>query len=111
MQIMKTLTITTCLFLGSVSVCLSQATTLETKEAIRVCNLPQEHWINFCNGLMQGFADYAVLSGNACIPVGTTRTTMVTLLAGLKTDGVNFKDSDPALITANKLLKKYYGCS
>ena len=111
MQIMKTLTITTCLLLGSVSICLSQATTLEPKEAIRVCNLPHEHWINFCNGLMQGFADYAVLSGNACIPTGTTRTTMVTLFADLKTDGVNFKDDDPALITANKLLKKYYSCN
>lgn len=110
MKTFKSLIVSIFILLGSINICLGQSTILSSKEAIRVCNLPHEHWVSFCNGLMQGFADYAVLTGNACIPEGTTRTTMVTLFADLKTDGVKFKDSEPALITANKLFEKYYNC-
>ena len=36
-------------------------------------------WVSFCNGLIKGYADYAVISGKACIPSRVTRTKLAAL--------------------------------
>ena len=50
---------------------------LRTGEAVTLCLRPERQWQDFCNGLVQGYAEYAVLAGRACIPFGVTRRHLV----------------------------------
>jgi hypothetical protein len=88
----------------------AQGTILTTQEAVKICNIAQTHWVDFCNGLVQGYADYAVLSGGACIPNGTTRTTMVTLFASNMASEPTYQGDEPAIISVGRFFSKYYPC-
>lgn len=88
----------------------AQDTVLTSKNVFRVCNIADEDWVSFCNGLIQGFSDYAVLSGNACIPVGTTRTTLITVYIDRLSATQAYADDAPALISAVEVLKRAYPC-
>ena len=54
-------------------------TVLYSRNVYSLCTQEDMDWINFCNGLIQGYADYVVLAGASCIPAGTTRTTLITI--------------------------------
>ncbi|MDG1728112.1 MAG: hypothetical protein P8H57_13285 [Emcibacteraceae bacterium] len=84
---------------------------LDLKNAYEVCNTADMDWINFCNGLIQGYADVATITKKACIPEGTTRTTLVTLFTSsdiLKTEA--YQKNDSALLGALEIFGKYYPC-
>ena len=62
--------------------------------------------------LIQGYADIAVLSGNACIPTGTTRTAMVTLFTDEAMTGTTaYQNDEPAVAAAIELFRKVYPCN
>ena len=94
----------------SVSLAEAQDTVLTSRNAFRVCNIASEDWVNFCNGLIQGYADYAVLSGNACIPAGTTRTTLITVYIDRLPATQAYANDAPALLAAVEVLKRAYPC-
>ena len=88
----------------------SSETTLSARNAYSLCTTEDMDWINFCNGLIQGYADYAVLSGNACIPSGTTRTTMITIYTDRLPNSQAYKNNEPALMAAVEILSRAYAC-
>ena len=57
----------------------AQSTLLTAEDLLTACTTPEESWISFCNGFMQAAADIAALSGEACLPEGTTRTDLAIL--------------------------------
>ena len=90
----------------------ADGTVLATRNAISICTTADEDWINFCNGLFQGYADVAVLSGNVCIPAGTTRTAMVALFTGgAMIETTAYQNDEPALVGALKLFRRVYPCN
>ena len=58
------------------------ATYISTYDAIDVCTRADMDWINFCNGLMQGYADVIYELDPSCIPDGTTRTQLSDIFTG-----------------------------
>ena len=86
----------------------SSETTLSSRNVYSLCTTEDMDWINFYDGLIQDYADYAVLTGNACIPSGTT-TTMITIL---QTNYliVRNKNNYPALAAAEEILSRVYSC-
>jgi len=97
------------LSIGFVSTASSE-TTLSARNVYSLCTTEDMDWINFCNGLIQGYADYAVLTGNACIPSGTTRTTMITIFTDQLPDSQAYKNNYPALAAAEEILSRVYSC-
>ena len=87
------------------------STALSAQNAYEVCTRADMNWINFCNGLIQGYADYAVLSGNACFPVGITRTQLVTLFTSNLLKMTNaYKNNQAALLAAQQAFELAYPC-
>lgn len=89
----------------------AESTVLSSKGAHSLCTTEATHWVDFCNGLIQGYADYANLSGAACIPKGTTRTTMITVYINFLAQSDAYKNDDSALQAAVEILGKAYPCS
>ena len=88
----------------------SSDTSLSARNAYSLCTTAAEQWVDFCNGLIQGYADYAVLSGNACIPPGTTRTTMITIYTDRLPSSQAYKNNETALVAAVEILSRAYAC-
>ena len=80
---------------------------------MEACTRAEEAWISFCNGYAQGAVDFLELSGTACIPPGTTRTTIVTMIDQIAfpkiRDGLIPPDT-PALAVAIDVLQTAYPC-
>ena len=89
----------------------AESTVLSSKGAHSLCTTEATHWVDFCNGLIQGYADYASLSGAACIPTGTTCTTMITVYINFLPQSDAYKQDDSALQAAVEILGKAYPCS
>ena len=88
----------------------SSETTLSARNAYSLCTTEDMDWINFCNGLIQGYADYASLSGNACFPTGTTRTTLITIYTDRLPSSQAYNNNDSALVAAVEILSRAYAC-
>ncbi len=88
----------------------SSETTLSARNAYSLCTKEDMDWINFCNGLIQGYADYASLSGNACFPTGTTVTTLITIYTDRLPNSQAYKNNEPALMAAVEILSRTYSC-
>ena len=85
-------------------------TAMEFEEA---CTRVDDEWISFCNGYAQGVADFLELSGAACIPPGTTRTTIVTLIDRATFSRIrdgSIPPETPALSIAIGVLEAAYPC-
>ena len=90
----------------------SQNNIIRTQNAYSVCTKPDMDWINFCNGLMQGYADYVLLTGQACIPPAVTKTQLVTLFTGkLIKITESYKNDRPALEGAVEVFALAYPCT
>ena len=87
----------------------AEANVLRTQHAVQICSIPSQSWVDFCNGLIQGYADFAILSGEACIPVGVTRSQLVNLFSGM-TNTAEYKNDDAALVAAVEIFKLVYPC-
>ena len=85
-------------------------TSLSARNAYSLCTTEDMDWINFCNGLIQGYADYASLSGNACFPTGTTRTTLITIYTDRLPRSQAYKSNESALVAAVEILSRAYSC-
>ncbi len=84
---------------------------LRTGEAVSLCLERSAPWVDFCNGLMQGYAEYAVTTGKACIPAGISRRKLVETFTGpdvVLTTG--YMDNLPALQTAVEMFIRHYPC-
>ena len=84
---------------------------LRTQNALQICTRSNANWVSFCNGLMQGYADYVMLAGLACLPQGVTRTELVELFTAdqiLETKA--YKNNDASLVAASELFVAAYPC-
>jgi hypothetical protein len=82
-------------------------------ELEETCTRVDDVWISFCNGYVQGVADFLELSGGACIPPGVTRTTIVTIIdrstfARIREEAI--APDTPALNVAIAVLEAVYPC-
>ncbi len=84
---------------------------LRTGDAVAVCLRDQPQWVDFCNGLVQGYAEYVVINQKACIPAGTSRRELVAVFTApevVVTTG--FIDDWPAFDTAVEMFIRHYPC-
>ena len=88
----------------------SSETTLSARNVHSLCTTEDMDWINFCNGLIQGYADYAVLADYACIPSGTTRTTLITIYTDRLPSSQAYNNNESALAAAVEILSRAYAC-
>lgn len=61
------------------------------------CTRPSESWVSFCNGYVQSVIDSIQPSAGVCIPLGTTRTDIVTEVEKIIT-----RSADMRLINAHE---------
>ena len=108
--LMKKILATIYVFLYAVQVT-ADTPVLSSRNAYTLCTTKASHWIDFCNGLIQGYADYASLAEVACIPVGTTRTTLITVYINFLPQSEAYEKAGPALEAALEILSKAYPCS
>jgi len=86
-------------------------TILSSQNAYALCTQEVSHWIDFCNGLIQGYADYLGLAGEACIPNGTSRTTMITLFTDRLPSTSAYSSDEPAFVAAIEVFSRIYPCN
>ena len=88
-------------------------TAMTAAEFEETCTRIDDVWISFCNGYVQGVADVLTLSGAVCIPPGTTRTTIVTLIDRATFPGIRdgtIPPDTPALSITIGVLEAVYPC-
>lgn len=85
-------------------------TVIYSRNAYDACTRPEAAWINFCNGLIQGYAETAVIGNVACIPSGTTRTTLVTIYTNRLPSTEAYRRDDPAIYAAMEIFRVVYAC-
>ncbi|GKY89565.1 hypothetical protein [Sinisalibacter aestuarii] len=86
-------------------------TYLHTTDAVAICLRRTPEWQAFCHGLMQGYADYAVVEGKICLPFGTTREQLLEIFTSpevVVTTG--YIDDRPAIETAVQMFIKAFPC-
>ena len=84
---------------------------LRTGDAVALCLRPEPHWQDFCNGLVQGYAEFAVVRGKACIPLGITRRELVEIFAGPDVVvSTGYIDDLPAFETAVEMFIRHFPC-
>lgn len=84
---------------------------LRTGDAVSLCLRNEPQWMDFCNGLMQGYADIAIVTGKACIPFGTSRRELVEIFTSpdvVMTTG--YIDDLAAYETAMEVFIKNFPC-
>lgn len=87
-------------------------TFMRTGDAVTLCLRREPQWIDFCNGLVQAYAENAILKGVACIPFGTSRRELVEVFTGADVVvSTGFIDNLPALETAVEMFVRHYPCS
>ena len=84
---------------------------LRTGDAVALCLLRERQWQDFCNGLVQGYADYVVLRKKACIPATVTLRDLVAVFAGPDVVvSTGYIDDLPALETAVEMFIRHFPC-
>jgi hypothetical protein len=86
---------------------------MSAEDLREVCTRPVEAWVSFCNGYAQATADFATMSDLACIPDGTSRTEIVTLIDELAFERIAAGDipSDiPAFAVTMSVLQTLFPC-
>lgn len=84
---------------------------LRTSDAVALCLSSEPRWVDFCNGLAQGYAEYAMLHDKACIPYGTTRRELVEVFIGPDVVvSTGYIDDLPAFETALEMFIKHFPC-
>lgn len=86
-------------------------TVLYSRNVYSLCTQEDMDWINFCNGLIQGNADYVVLAGASCIPAGTTRTTLITIFIDRLPSSSAYSNDKPALEAVIEVFSRIYPCN
>lgn len=92
---------------------LAQGNVIDAKNLLEVCTTASMNWIDFCNGFMQATHDLASADGNACVPDGTSRTSLVKLFEreATRTIAANPEAGElPGVSIAIKILEANYPC-
>ena len=85
---------------------------LDLKNAYEVCNTADMDWINFCNGLMQGYADVIYAIDPNCIPDGTSRTQLSDIFTGpVVYNTESYKNNDSGVNAAIEVFMYTFNCS
>lgn len=82
-------------------------------ELEETCTRVDDLSISFCNGYAQGVTDFLELSGGACIPPDTTRTTIVTIIDRSTFSRIRegaIPPDTPALSVAIAVLEAVFPC-
>lgn len=84
---------------------------LRTGDAVALCLRPEQHWRDFCNGLVLGYAEYAVVSQKACIPFGTPPRQLVEVFSAPDVVvSTGYIDDWPAIETAVEIFIRDFPC-
>lgn len=84
---------------------------MRTADAVALCLRREREWIDFCNGLAQGYAEHAILTGLVCIPFGTTRRELVEVFTGPDVVvSTGFIDNLPAIETSVEMFIRHFPC-
>ena len=85
---------------------------LGTQEVVQLCLSQNDTWKNFCNGLIQGYAEFANFTVRSCIPSGTKRRSLVEIFIQPEIVVFNgYIDDWPAIDSAAEIFAKYFPCS
>ena len=88
-------------------------TVMSAEEFREACTRPVEAWVSFCNGYAQATVDFAEMSDLACIPDGTSRMEIVTLIDELAFERIAAGDIPgdiPAFVVTMSALQTLYPC-
>lgn len=91
----------------------AQNNIITARNLLSVCTTASMHWVDFCNGFFQAVHDQATLAGEACVPLGTTRTALVELYERRANDFLKTNPTQsnrPAISLSMDILKKEYPC-
>ena len=84
---------------------------LRTGDAVALCLRRERQWQDFCNGLVQGYADYVVIRKKACVPATVTPQELVAVFAGPHVVvSTGYIDDLPAFETAVVLFISHFPC-
>ena len=84
---------------------------LRTADAVALCLRREREWIDFCNGLVQAYAEHAILRGAACIPFGVSRRDLVDVFTGPDVVvSTGYVDNLPAIETAVEMFVRHFPC-
>lgn len=83
---------------------------LSARNALSLCTIAQPHWVDFCNGLMQGYADYASLAGKACFPAGIKRTDLVQLFEANVRLTEAWQQDNAAILASTEVFSREFPC-
>lgn len=73
------------------------------------CTRADESWISFCNGYIHAVIDSIRENGKVCLPVGTTRTDIVTIVEKEITASSDLQEMN-AHDAVLSVLRRYYPC-
>lgn len=71
------------------------------------CKRAEEGWVSFCNGYIQAVVDGISKGQSICIPVGTTRTDLVTISEREITGSSELKSLNAHQAVLSVLLRNY----
>ena len=84
---------------------------LRTGDAVALCLRRERQSQDFCNGLVQGYADYVVIRKKACIPATITPQELVAVFAGPHVVvSTGYIDDLPAFETAVEMFIRHFPC-
>lgn len=73
------------------------------------CTRADDNWISFCNGYIQAVIDSIRVDDNVCLPDGTTRTEIVTIVEKEITASSQLQPMN-AYDAALSIMQRFYPC-
>lgn len=83
-----------------------------TRDIVNLCLSTNPIWVDFCNGLFQGYNDYLVVKNLACIPFSVSPRELVDIFISPEiVIHSGYIDDWPAIETAKEIFIKHFPCS
>lgn len=83
-----------------------------TRDIVSLCLSANPIWVDFCNGLFQGYNDYLLIKKLACIPFGVGPSELVDIFISPEiVIHSGYIDDWPAIETATEIFMKHFPCS
>lgn len=76
---------------------------------VEACTRADENWVSFCNGYIQAAVDSLKVPGTVCLPAGTSRTELVTLVESVISGTPELQRMN-AFHAVQIVLDSYYRC-
>jgi len=89
---------------------LAEGTLLFTKDVAFHCTEPTSEMKQYCDGLIQGYSDFAVMSDTVCIPPEVKSRDLANAFSTYIESTEAFKVDKPALFGAVEVFRTLYPC-